>query len=802
MSSPKLSTTPYLSDDKVSDGRIEKDSDQVLDTSKFKKTNRPIRSCSRCKKRKVKCNFEIPCDRCIARNQAHLCTRDPVIFDGLLITNDNTQELKYSQENEALKKKIKELQKTIVKLKTINSDDDGNIPNISHHNNSDNSNDNNSIIDESTSTIVPSYDRIKLNETFLTDKKKTKSKRNKTSKSEGHIDWNSYSSIISVLEKALTNGLILDNSNQSPNEMDYNSEEWLLLNDKTYLQYTGEDIKSKCAMYELDLLNKLDKQKCDILVKAGLRINILFPIIDAKQFLENYERYWANDKFPVKHITPYYTKSASSYSLLSLMYALMCFGLYQCDEEDTKNLNFTYYDWDNFSRGLFSSALESLYRARYMTHPEIATLQIISIIRILAGFLGGINLSSCLTGTSFFISYKLNLIRTNDFIKLNNMWLTLSYDWYDDRDRYSLTTLAYADSLKKLERFVDNGNEKEELVNWSQYLLMRNVEVSIIRKKYYFGGVNLSLKNLKSADLELSCLKAEIHRDIDSYTPEKYPEITVETIECIKFHLDGFINNEILEINLKMSTFMSYKEWSSLCYQNCKTCSTKILEQFISNTVLLIFKSYPYVFEHVIYSIVFLIVDCMLDDQHMKNQNHIITLAQKIIPMFKSFKPLIRGAIRGVYVIEKLLTVMKFKRTKNSDNTINETNTSVKNISDSLSEYNSNGKNQEESELYDSDNESKVGVNPLYYSKLSIKINDNKAEHELQNANILKNNKITKKSNKDVSNLPFVMLNNVPQTSMKFPSNFSQISLPKIIIDILEDSGWSQFINYIDEFDE
>lgn len=192
----------------------------------------------------------------------------------------------------------------------------------------------------------------------------------------------------------------------------------------------------------------------------------------------------------------------------------------------------------------------------------------------------------------------------------------------------------------------------------------------------------------------------------------------------------------------------------------------------------------------------------MLDDQHMKNQNHIITLAQKIIPMFKSFKPLIRGAIRGVYVIEKLLTVMKFKRTKNSDNTINETNTSVKNISDSLSEYNSNGKNQEESELYDSDNESKVGVNPLYYSKLSIKINDNKAEHELQNANISKNNKITKKSNKDVSNLPFVMLNNVPQTSMKFPSNFSQISLPKIIIDILEDSGWSQFINYIDEFDE
>lgn len=648
-----------------------------LDTSKLRRTNRVIRSCSRCKKRKVKCNFEIPCDRCIARNQAHLCTRDPVIFDGLLISNDDKTELKYSKENEVLKKKIKELQDTILRLKSLNYEDKMN--NVNKHQNQNEIDSLKENSDDLPKMIIPSYNKLKLNEVILTNKDKFHSTN--TDKTDNSMNWNIYSSTVSILEKALTNGLILDNSNSSASEMDYNTEEWLTLNDKTYLKYDAEDSRSKCWLYELDLVSKLDKSSCDIMIKSGLKLNILFPIIDSVKFLDEYEKYWADENVKEKHISILYNKSASHYSLLGLMYALMTFGLYQCSEEDIKKLKFSNHDWDNYCRTLFSSSLESLYRSRYMTYTEVCTIQVISLLRILAGFLGGINLSNCLIGTSFFISYKLNLVKSKDPIEITNMWNTLAYDWYDDQDRYCLTNLSYSSLLQSLSRFKNNDNNDNnnktsdnKLINWSHYYLMRFVNIAIIKKQNYYGGVHLSLKNLKKADVELRYIKVEVFHDIESYSPEKYPDTPSQTIKYIKYHLESLINHEMLVVNLKMSTFLSHKQWLSTSYSTCYSCALQVIEKFISNDIPIFIKSYPHIFQHVIYSIVFLIVDCMLGESHIKKQKQITDLTATILTIFKSFKISIRGAVRGAYVTEKLLFLMKLKRKSQKNKTENSSN--------------------------------------------------------------------------------------------------------------------------------
>ncbi|GME88281.1 unnamed protein product [[Candida] boidinii] len=91
--------------------------DGSLDTTKLRKSSRIPKSCYQCYKRKVKCNFEIPCNVCIARNRAHLCTREPIMVDGLLVNADQN-EIKYLKETEVLRSKIKELENTIIQLKT------------------------------------------------------------------------------------------------------------------------------------------------------------------------------------------------------------------------------------------------------------------------------------------------------------------------------------------------------------------------------------------------------------------------------------------------------------------------------------------------------------------------------------------------------------------------------------------------------------------------------------------------------------------------------------------------------------
>lgn len=620
-----------------------------IDKSKLKRTNRISRSCSRCKKRKVKCNFEIPCDRCIARNQAHLCTRDPIVFDGLLISNDNTTELRYSQENEVLKKKIKELQDTIVKLKSVKNEERFDYET---RGTDDPKNVTPTICKKSSS----SNKKLSLNEVVL---KPVNTENPQMLSGCKDAEWNTYFSTISLLKKGLANGLILDSSNNSVSEMNYNTEEWLRLDDKNFLKYDAEDSKCKCWLYELDLISELRKPTCDILIECGLKIVTLFPIINVAEFMKEYEEYWADDAIQEKQITALYTKSALNYLFISLMYGLMCFGVYQCDPDARMQLKFSTYDWDNYSKAFFSASLESLYRGRYMTHPNFKAIQIISILRILCGFLGGNTLSNNLTCVSFFLSYKLDIMKSEDELKVANFWNMLAYDWYDDQDRYLLSSLDYANNLPRLKKWIDKD---KRLLNWPQYFLRFLVNVSMIKKEFYHDSVKLTLRNLKLADIELRFLKVESSRDLESYNQEENDNFPQASLQCLSFHVNSLIHHEILDVNLKLSTFLSCEEWSSNYYPVCYASSCEIIKTFTCPTIPLEYKSYPAICEHVLYASVFLIVDCMLNAYHMKNYKEVLRLVTQTLPIFQSFKSMVTGAIRGLYTIEKLLILLNIKR--------------------------------------------------------------------------------------------------------------------------------------------
>ena len=47
---------------------------EIDDTLRKKRKVRDLKSCYPCRKRKVKCNSELPCNICIARDHQSLCT--------------------------------------------------------------------------------------------------------------------------------------------------------------------------------------------------------------------------------------------------------------------------------------------------------------------------------------------------------------------------------------------------------------------------------------------------------------------------------------------------------------------------------------------------------------------------------------------------------------------------------------------------------------------------------------------------------------------------------------------------------
>ncbi|GME79219.1 unnamed protein product [Ambrosiozyma monospora] len=437
--------------------------DGKIDTSNLRRSNRISRSCFSCKKRKVKCNFEIPCDRCISRNRAHLCSREPVVVDGLLVNNPaDEKELKFSQENEVLKRKIKELEETILKLKekeptcqTQNNDvkeKKGIVAPLSGTKRSS----------KTTTNFASSYSKIE----HEPPQKKQKISAQKSSGIDADElliesrKWDSYAITVSLLTKGLAEGM-----HDGDNNLNFNTEEWAILhkkkiavtesnsgdsnlNSKVSCLTVDDNSKSRAWKYHLKIINKLGKRESDIIIGKAFSVSFMFNVVDEKDFMKEYEDYWANESFPDKHITPLYSKESQTYLFLSQYYTLMCIGMYYSDESLQEELGFTDEEWDLYPRACFSCALESLYRGKYMTHMKFETVQTGYLLKMCAHPLGGIHLLNCVNLTAGYVARELNLdkikpdtpnIDENPQIQLRikGWWSLVVHDWFESHGRFS-----------------------------------------------------------------------------------------------------------------------------------------------------------------------------------------------------------------------------------------------------------------------------------------------------------------------------------------------------------------------------
>ena len=510
----------------------------------LRRTNRVGKACFSCHQRKVKCNFEIPCDRCIARGMAHLCRREPIVIDGLQMNTGGPTEQAYVQENEALRRRIESLESTVRRLREqldnhgvtaenryayqkliCSKTGAGGRKSRQHQQISDEQQGSrNSPLDDSTVPVgnvgsdIPTIDS----------------------------HWDVYSATMSLL-----NGGLMDTKIEA-SKLESNTEEWATVNDPltaTKIQRWG-DFRSDVWNYQLKVIRTVTKSESDFLIKAAFRqVPFLMLIIDEQLFLTEYETYWADEQDSEKHISPFYSKSPQKYMLLGESYALMCIAIHYCEDSLQEKLQFTDEDWDFFPRVLFSCTLECLYRGRFMTFMSLRNLQVMTLMNMCAQALGGIDLQHCLFGTSVYIARRLGLDSQTDDESQNPvracLWWNLTvFDWTQNSgNRRLISDDSFTTPLPK------------PPYSSCEYFLAFCVRFASIRKTWLGdNSESPSLQALKETDLQIRLLQV----DTEHYF---WKAIKDPPTQYMEFLANILILHELLEVNRRMSALMNATEW-------------------------------------------------------------------------------------------------------------------------------------------------------------------------------------------------------------------------------------------------
>ncbi|GME74044.1 unnamed protein product [Ambrosiozyma monospora] len=638
-----------------------------------RRTNRLSKSCYSCRKRKVKCNFEIPCDRCIARNRAHLCSKEPIIVDGLILNAPgNETELKFSQENEVLKKKIKELEETIKKMKLENSDiEDGGTTSGT----SPSTRKRKSVSATSNTPQVATNVDKKGDKPFVVENSSIvfKPKSTKEIEEDKLVEsrrWDSYSITLGLINRGLADESYYDGEKK----LCFNTEDWITLGSenkrKLIPNVLPNDDESTVWNYFLQIIGKFDKQRSDIVIYKILKWGYQFNVLNPQAFIQEYEEYWSNSSIKEKHVTALRSKTASQYMFLSEYYMLLCYGMFTLDDSFQKELDFTDLEWNIYPRATFACGLECLHRGRYLTVFNMKTHEIFTLIKICSHHLGGNMLANCLYCSAALIAREMHLDRIDPNLpniedpdiqaKIGAWWGLVFHDWFEAFGRLSTIPPGSFITPPPSKWIV-----KDKKINWYNFCFYTYTKIGTIKRKYYIPDENLknriSLKGLKKADVALRLVKFEMDKDFENYVEcgqyNSDPEFK-RMIDFTKYILNHHLANELLDVNRQMSIFMNHSEWTATCHETCVNCARALIRGYTS-------PNHPDSFRNVwlsplltISGAIFLLVDCMLNSQAVRYQKDTIDLVRSILPYLGSYRQPNRPAVRGAYVIQKLINLM------------------------------------------------------------------------------------------------------------------------------------------------
>ncbi|GME67428.1 unnamed protein product [[Candida] boidinii] len=434
----------------------------------------------------------------------------------------------------------------------------------------------------------------------------------------------------------------------------------------------------------LNWLPILDEEKSTIVVNYALdNLFFLRNLFDPVTFREEHKLFWTSNATE-KHITLKYDRETDEYLWTGLWYAVLTAGFHYCDEDLQKALGFEEMFMNNFAQIFLCCALECVVRGRYMTFPNPRSIQVIQVLSLTCYAFGGDNLQKCSFHSAIYIARKLNFHKVSNNVKnnkiLKNIWWNLvSTDWLNSYGRYSfILPNTFVTSLPDDFKLKDPANNNVEVFDVSTYYINVLSKIAIIKRKYYFDD-NMSISclnliSLKKADIELRLLEMNVEKCLRDNHPAKnlnldpkseyYKKYLID-YEFLKFILINSLIYHKFEVNKMMINFMNPNYWLSEISPICHHYCIDVLKNYLSPNTSRILQKLWFITEFVVVLACFLLVDVLIHDSpRVKNCQDSINLVNRIKLLLLGFKSLIRPAIRGLYVIDKLLQLIEQQKNK------------------------------------------------------------------------------------------------------------------------------------------
>ncbi|KAG7823173.1 hypothetical protein KL909_003196 [Ogataea angusta] len=541
-----------------------------------KRRKKELRACTSCRKRRVKCNFEIPCSRCIDRNRASLCTREPDAE-----VEQVNQELDVLQENKILRDKVLELEELILQAR------------------------NHQDTDESTQDleIEPIEDD----------------------------NWSYYVHAIASA-KQISLGWLGEETGIA------DTEDWLLAN---YEDPTAENEDVWCYYYEK--VNGIEKHISQRILQEARKVSFLYNVIDWDKFWREYSQHWETEA--ERHIAPFYSKDKWKYLFMCQYYLLLCIGLYYSDDCLQQDIGYSSEEWELFPKVFFSCAFQCLMRGRILTYPDVMSVQCFCLLRLCAPMLGGYNLLNSLLEVMCYHARLLGLDKlsaSDDQFKIMCWWSLVITDWHDSEFRHSSIQLNSFSTPLPLKY----GLAKK--INEHSYYHLFNARIALIKKRYYYNP-SPSLDHLITAEAELHELEMELVSDLEqlpSSMPSSYH---------IKFLIKFILLYEKLTICCKIASCIAKPEWLQKYHRRCFAHADQIVRIYLSPETPTAYKKPWFMADMTVSAMVFLLVDASLNEHAVCTQEKAIGVARQLVAVLTSFSQLVRPALRGAQVIEKII---------------------------------------------------------------------------------------------------------------------------------------------------
>ncbi|KAG7816754.1 hypothetical protein KL928_004218 [Ogataea angusta] len=541
-----------------------------------KRRKKELRACTSCRKRRVKCNFEIPCSRCIDRNRASLCTREPDAE-----VEQVNQELDVLQENKILRDKVLELEELILQAR------------------------NHQDTDESTQDleIEPIEDD----------------------------NWSYYVHAIASA-KQISLGWLGEETGIA------DTEDWLLAN---YEDPTAENEDVWCYYYEK--VNGIEKHISQRILQEARKVSFLYNVIDWDKFWREYNQHWETEA--ERHIAPFYSKDKWKYLFMCQYYLLLCIGLYYSDDCLQQDIGYSSEEWELFPKVFFSCAFQCLMRGRILTYPDVMSVQCFCLLRLCAPMLGGYNLLNSLLEVMCYHARLLGLDKlsaSDDQFKIMCWWSLVITDWHDSEFRHSSIQLNSFSTPLPLKY----GLAKK--INEHSYYHLFNARIALIKKRYYYNP-SPSLDHLITAEAELHELEMELVSDLEQF-PSSMP-----SSHHVKFLIKFILLYEKLTICCKIASCIAKPEWLQKYHRRCFAHADQIVRIYLSPETPTAYKKPWFMADMTVSAMVFLLVDAFLNEHAICTQEKAIGVAQQLVAVLTSFSQLVRPALRGAQVIEKII---------------------------------------------------------------------------------------------------------------------------------------------------